>query len=177
MTLMGSKQFFSGFCFRNEVSLFDQYVIHNDFTIAGFSWGAQKAFDYVCNATKRIDRLQLISPAFFQDQDESYKRMQLRFFKKDPMKYRENFFKQCGLHNIADYQMYCDIGSIEQLESLLYYQWCEDKLIWCLQHDIRIELFLGLEDKIINVSNVKAFFQPYATIYSFKNASHLLLHQ
>ena len=77
------KNFFSGFCFEDECELFDDYLIQNDFTVAGFSYGAIKAFKYVLNSSFRVDKLQLFSPAFFQNFDEKFKRTQLMYFKKD----------------------------------------------------------------------------------------------
>ena len=41
---MISKNYFSGFCFFEESKLFDEYLIKNDFTLNGFSYGAIKAF-------------------------------------------------------------------------------------------------------------------------------------
>ena len=92
--------YFSGFCLKNEDELFDEYLIKNDFTISGFSYGAIKAFEYALVTQKRIDKLQLLSPAFFNDKDTKYKRMQLMFFKKDNKTYCENFLNNCGLNKI-----------------------------------------------------------------------------
>ncbi len=41
---MISKKYFSGFCFFEESELFKDYIIQNDFTVSGFSYGAVKAF-------------------------------------------------------------------------------------------------------------------------------------
>jgi len=76
------KLYFSGFSLKGEKELFKDYIIENDFTVSGFSYGAQKAFEYVLNTDNRVDLLQLFSPAFFQDKDKKYKRLQLMFFKK-----------------------------------------------------------------------------------------------
>jgi len=42
------------------------YLLNSDYCVAGFSCGAQQAFEYVYHSKKRIDRLILLSPAFFQ---------------------------------------------------------------------------------------------------------------
>ncbi len=79
-----SNNYFSGFSLENEEELFSEYFLNNDFTVAGFSFGAQRAFDYVINTNDRVDLLQLFSPAFFQDKDTKYKRMQVMYLKKIP---------------------------------------------------------------------------------------------
>ena len=88
-----SKKYFSGFCFENESELFEDYLIKNDFTVSGFSYGAIKAFEEVLNSDERVDKLQLFSPAFFQNFDEKFKRTQLMYFKKDSNAYIELFSK------------------------------------------------------------------------------------
>ena len=58
--------YFNGFSLQNEEEHFKAYLSDNDLTIAGFSYGAQKAFEYAYHSKERIDRLILLSPAFFQ---------------------------------------------------------------------------------------------------------------
>jgi len=70
-------KFFSGFCFQNEKDIFKDYIEEGDFKVAGFSYGAIKAFEYVLNSKERIDKLQLFSPAFFQSKSEKFKKLQL----------------------------------------------------------------------------------------------------
>jgi len=77
--------YFSGFSLVNEKELFEDYIIENDFTVSGFSYGAQKACEYVLNTNNRIDLLQLFSPSYFNDKDIKYKRMQLIYFKKNSL--------------------------------------------------------------------------------------------
>ncbi|MDX4071839.1 alpha/beta hydrolase, partial [Aliarcobacter skirrowii] len=36
------NNFFSGFCFFNESSLFEEYLQDGDFVVSGFSYGAIK---------------------------------------------------------------------------------------------------------------------------------------
>ena len=79
---MTFKKYFSGFCFFEESELFEEYLIKNDFTFYGFSYGAIKAFEEALNSQKRVDTLQLFSPAFFQNYDDKFKRTQLMYFKK-----------------------------------------------------------------------------------------------
>ena len=165
--------YFSGFCLKNEDELFDEYLIKNDFTISGFSYGAIKAFEYALVTQKRIDKLQLLSPAFFNDKDTKYKRMQLMFFKKDNKTYCENFLNNCGLNKIQS-KKYFQMGSFEQLNELLYYVWDKDKLETLLKKGIKIEVFLGADDKIINSNKAKEFFRDFGYIYYIKNIGHIL---
>ena len=63
------KLYFSGFSLKGEKELFKEYIIENDFTVSGFSYGAQKAVEYVLSTDNRVDLLQLFSPAFFNKKD------------------------------------------------------------------------------------------------------------
>ncbi|WP_238593468.1 hypothetical protein [Sulfurospirillum diekertiae] len=76
-------KFFSGFCLANEQELFSSYLNQSDFTVAGFSYGAIKAFEYTLTCKERIDTLQLFSPAFFEDKDAKFKKLQTLSFSKN----------------------------------------------------------------------------------------------
>ena len=52
--------------------LYEVITTESAYCVAGFSYGAQQAFEYVYHATERIDRLILLSPAFFQTQKPSF---------------------------------------------------------------------------------------------------------
>lgn len=172
---MISKRYFSGFCFTNESELFDEYLESNDFTVCGFSYGAIKAFEEVLNSDLRVNKLQLFSPAFFQTFDEKFKRMQLMYFKKDANSYCENFLKNVLFpKENFDISKYFKIGTTEELEELLNYQWNEEKLQKVLDKGTRIEVFLGAKDKIIDSSKAKEFFVNFATVYYIKEKGHLL---
>ncbi|MFY4816855.1 pimelyl-ACP methyl ester esterase BioV [Aliarcobacter butzleri] len=168
------KNFFSGFCFEDECELFDDYLIQNDFTVAGFSYGSIKAFEYVLNSSFRVDKLQLFSPAFFQNFDEKFKRTQLMYFKKDEDSYIENFLKNVIYPSNKDISNYFKKGSKEELEELLTYVWEEEKLQKVLEKGVKIEVYLGAEDKIIDALKAKDFFKSYVTVYYFKDKGHLL---
>ncbi len=58
--------YFSGFGMTGEQELFVDYLDDREFVVAGFSYGAIEAFEYCLSATTRINKLQLLSPAFFQ---------------------------------------------------------------------------------------------------------------
>lgn len=169
-----SKRYFSGFCFDNEEELFTKYLVKNDFTISGFSYGAIKAFEKVYNSKMRVDKLQLLSPAFFQNKDEKFKRMQLMYFSKNEKEYYEIFLKGVLYPRIMDLKKYFKIGTKKQLQELLNYTWDKNKLKTLIHRGVKIEIFLGEDDKIIDSEKVKEFFLDFATVYFIKEKGHLL---
>ena len=66
------------------------------------------------------------------------------------------------------------MGSSEELQSLLYYEWDKEKLQKLLEKNIKIEVYLGSEDKIIDSHKAKDFFKQFGTVYFFKNKGHIL---
>ena len=169
-----SKKYFSGFCFFDESELFQDYIIQNDFTVSGFSFGAIKAFEEVLNSNTRVDRLQLFSPAFFQTQNEKFKRTQLMYFKKDANAYCQTFLSNVLYPLNLDISKYFKLGSIEELQELLYYEWSEEKLQNLIDKGVKIEVYLGANDKIIEASIAQEFFKKFATVYYIKEKGHLL---
>ena len=167
------KLYFSGFSLDGESSLFDEYIIKDDLTVSGFSYGAIKAIEYVLSTDKRVDRIQLFSPAFFNDKDTKYKRMQLMFFKKNSEEYSNSFLKNCGFSKEIAKQ-YFNMGRFEELEELLYYIWDEDKLQQLKYRDIEIEVYLGSDDKIIDSNKALEFFKEFSEVYYIKNKGHIL---
>ena len=165
--------FFSGFCLQNEKELFGEYLQQNDFSVSGFSYGAQKAFEYLLKSKKRVDLLQLFSPAFFQNKDTKYKRLQLMFFKKDPKGYVDNFLKNCGFSNKLA-QSYFVLESYEDLKSLLNYTWDKKQLQQLVDKGTKIEIYLGADDKIIDAKAVKDFFIEFGEVYYIKEKGHIL---
>ena len=171
---MISKTYFSGFCLENEEELFSEYIIRNDFTVSGFSYGAIKAFEEVLSSKQRVDKLQLFSPAFFQEQDKKFKRMQLMFFKKDANAYCANFLENIAYPSNIDCSKYFVQGNYEQLDELINYEWSEDKLEQLEKKGTKIEVFLGADDKICDSLKAKDFFAKYASVYYIKNVGHIL---
>ena len=169
-----TSKFYSGFCLQNEKELFSEYLIENDFTVSGFSYGATKAFEEVLNSEKRVDLLQLFSPAFFQDKDKKYKRMQLMFFKKDASSYCQEFLKNIRNPSSIETSKYFSEGSYNQLDELLNYEWCQKKLQALIDKGTKIEVYLGSEDKIIDSKKAKEFFKEFATVYFIKEVGHIL---
>ncbi len=169
-----SKKYFSGFCFFEESELFQDYIIQNDFTVSGFSYGAVKAFEEVLNSNNRVDKLQLFSPAFFQTQNEKFKRTQIMYFKKDANAYCQTFLSNVLSPLDLDISKYFKLGSIEELQELLYYEWSEEKLQKLIEKGVKIEVYLGGNDKIIDASKAQEFFKEFATVYYIKEKGHLL---
>ena len=167
-------KFFSGFCFQDEDKLFEEYLERSDFCVAGFSYGAVKAFEYTSTCRDRIDRLQLFSPAFFQDKSEKFRRLQTMSFAKNRDKYIENFLNQVKYPSDIELKDYFKEGSLSELEELLGYVWSTDKLDELSQKGIDIEVYLGEKDKIINPNSALEFFKPYARVYYKKSVGHLL---
>ena len=165
--------YFSGFSLKNEQDLFSQYMEKSDFVISGFSYGAIQAVEYVLNTKERVDKLQLFSPAYFNNKDIKYKRMQLMYFKKDAGLYCDNFLKNSGFPQ-GNNTRYFDMGTYQELEELLNYNWTCEKLEQILEKNITIEVFLGSDDKIIDASETLEFFRKFSEVYYIKNKGHIL---
>ncbi len=158
-------KYFSGFCLKNESVLFKDYLEDGEFVVAGFSYGAQKALDYVLNSSKRIDKLQLLSPAFF-DYPPKIIEINLKAFKNDKKKYIENFFKKAGFFN----EKFLGECTEEDLKRLFTFNWEKIKRV----KGINIEIFLGEYDKILALKKAYKFFKPYGDVYFIKKANHFL---
>ena len=118
-----TSNYFSGFCLKDEKELFSSYLIENDFTLQGFSFGCIEAFSKALVSEKRIDLLQLFSPAFFQSKNKKFHRLQLMYYKKDKKSYVLNFIKNIASPSSYDCSSYIKDGTYEELETLLSYEW------------------------------------------------------
>ncbi len=166
-------KFFSGFSLDNESHFFDGFLLQNDYTVAGFSYGAIHAAEYALRAMERIDTLQLFSPAFFQCKPERYKRLQTAAFAKDAEAYISQFIINC----FAPYDVQSvsrTTGKAEELHELLHYTWKPEVLQAIQAKGIRIEVYLGSDDRIIDASKAFEFFTPYATVTMINQANHFL---
>jgi pimeloyl-ACP methyl ester carboxylesterase len=159
---------------KNEEKLFKEYLDNSLYSVAGFSYGAIKAFEYTYKTNSRIDTLILLSPAFFQNKDEKFKRLQLLNFKKDGKKYIENFLKNIAYPSTIELKKYLFEGSYQELSKLLNYVWDEKRLQSIVDKGIDIEVYLGEKDKILDTKEIYNFFKPYATIHYYKNKGHIL---
>ena len=167
-------KFFSGFCLANEQELFTPYLNQSDFTVAGFSYGAIKAFEYAFTCKERIDTLQLFSPAFFGNKDAKFKKLQTLSFSKNSDLYTQNFMQNCVYPSAFDMQPFLKQGSLEELNELLHYTWNEAHLRSLKERGVNIEVYVGECDTIINALHVKDFFIPFASVYYLKRVGHIL---
>lgn len=168
--------FFSGFSLKNESYLLDEYLNKSDYSVVGFSYGAIKAFSYVKNqlaSGKRIDTLQLMSPVFFQRYAVKFKKLQLLAYTKNELAYMSQFMNSCfepyEKKIVAHKQT-----TKQELEELLNYEWNLEELVELVDRGIKIEVYLGEKDKIIDVVGAREFFLEVATVTYIKNANHFL---
>lgn len=168
-------KYFNGFCLKGEEALFQEYLVESDYCVAGFSYGAQKAFEYVHhNSDTRVDRLILISPAFFQNHKKSFVKTQLRYFKADKEAYQKAFLENVVYPSNLSLEAYLDDGSYEELNELFSYVWEADKIEALLKRGVTIEVFMGAEDKIVDADKSQTFFSALVPIYLFKEKGHIL---
>ena len=167
-------KYFNGFSLQKEVLLFEDYLDYSDFTVAGFSYGAQQALEYTYASKERIDRLILLSPAFFQTQKASFIRAQLRYFEADKHAYVSQFLKNVAYPSSVDLTDYLQVGTVEELEALLNYTWKAEKIKAILARGTTIEVFMGTKDKIVDTKEALRFFTQ-TTTYIIKDSGHLLL--
>lgn len=170
-------KFYSGFSLKNEQYYFKEYINSSEYTVCGFSYGAIKALRYaqeMLSQKKRVDRLQLFSPAFFQTKDEKFKKLQLLGYRKNQDSYLREFIVSCFSpyeKKIVEHSK----SSIEELEELLRYEWDIDKLKELVRKGLKIEVYLGGEDRVIDVQRAREFFLEVATVTYIKEANHFLL--
>ena len=167
-------KYFNGFSLQNEEHFFSKYIVESNHCVVGFSYGAQKAFEEVYSSKERVDRLILLSPAFFQNKKASFLRTQLRYFDLGQEAYVKNFLENVSYPSTIDLNKYLDIGTKKELEELLVYEWDRVKLEELLKRGVNIEVFLGSSDKIIDSKVAKEFFSSICTTYFVKNVGHLL---
>jgi len=170
-------RFYSGFSLKNEQHYFREYMNCSHYSVCGFSYGAIKALREVREmllAKKRVDTLQLFSPAFFQTKDEKFKRLQIMGYKKNADAYLREFIASCFSpyeKKIVEHGK----NSIEELEELLHYEWDIDELRGLAEKGVKIEVYLGGKDAIIDVEGAREFFLEVATVTYIKEANHFLL--
>ncbi|QOY55793.1 pimelyl-ACP methyl ester esterase BioV [Candidatus Sulfurimonas marisnigri] len=169
-------KFFSGFSLNNEMYLFKSFINTSEYSICGFSYGSIKALEHVkqqLECSSRVDTLQLFSPAFFQTKNEKFKRLQLLSYSKNTDQYIRQFIDLCfSPHEKKIVEL---INSKkEELEELLKYEWDLQELKNISQKGVKIEVYLGSEDKIIDVCGAREFFLQIATVTYIKSANHFL---
>jgi len=169
-------KFFSGFSLRDEQYLFNAYIDKSEYCVCGFSYGAIKALSYVLDELKsgnRVDRLQLLSPAFFQSKDKKFKKLQLISYRKNKDAYINQFLNAC----FTPYEKKIVEGvetNINELEELLYYEWNKEELELLVSRGVIIEVYLGSSDAIVDAKPSKEFFITHSTVTLIKDANHFL---
>ncbi len=170
-------RFFSGFGFRSEKLLFLEYLERGEFVIAGFSYGAQKALQEtlrLIEEKRRVDKLQLLSPAFFNDLSKERKHKEIVAFAKNPQAYLNFFYKKALYPAKIDIAKFKAQPTLGELKELLLFEWKEEQLQRVQQSGVAIEVYLGTEDKIVDTTLAKRFFTPFAQVFTIKGAGHLL---
>ncbi len=168
-------RWFSGFKFKNDIELFKEFLNSSQFTVAGFSYGAILAFEYVLSSSERVDTLQLFSPAFFQDKDNKFIRTQLFHFRKNEKQYVSNFLHNSFFPQNVPETFEIGKGDYNDLEKLLTFQWEKTKLEEVKNRGIKIEIFLGEADRIINSKKAWQFFKEFGTVIYIKDVGHTLI--
>jgi len=158
-------KYFNGFCLKGEEELFAEYLQECEFCVAGFSFGAQKALEYALYSKKRVDKLQLFSPAFFSYSKKAVD-INLHAFEKNKDAYIKNFLTKAGLY---DKKYLCSCTK-DELVSLFTFDWEKISLL----KGVKIEIFIGEFDKIIDSKKAYGFFKNYADVYLIKKANHFL---
>lgn len=169
-------KFYSGFSLQNEEYLFKDYIHSGEYTVCGFSYGAIKALKTtieMLKSSQRVDRLQLFSPAFFQSKSVKFHRLQLMSYKKNKKDYMQGFLTSC----FSPYEkkiVECIDTDISELEELLGYEYSIETLKEIEKSGVKIEVYLGSKDKIIDVNAAKELFLEVATVTYINNANHFL---
>ncbi len=169
-------KFFSGFSLKNDEDFFKEYIDYSEYNVCGFSYGSILAFEYVKEQLlkgKRIDRLQLFSPAFFQTKSSKFKRLQTTAFNKNRKIYLKSFIKSCFLPYVEkDIQL--SSSSSKELENLINFEWSIDELLQLENKGVNIEVYLGGEDNIVDSKEAREFFIYVSTVTYIKQANHFL---
>jgi len=169
-------KFYSGFSLKNEEYFFKEFMNESEYTISGFSYGAIKAFEEVKKELengRRVDTLQLFSPAFFQSKSEKFKRLQTLSYGKNKDLYIKMFLKSCfSPHELKKVEQVAT--SLEELNELLEYTWSPSDLLLLQNKGVKIEVYLGSEDAVVDAPKAKEFFVLYSTVTYIKNANHFL---
>ena len=170
-------KFYSGFSLKNDKHFFDEYIRDSEYCVCGFSYGAIKAYEYVkkeLDLGHRVDTLQLFSPAFFQTKTEQFKSMQLRAYRKNQDVYLRQFINSCfSPYEVKKVELNNDT-TIDELDELLNYEWDIVGLKDLEAKGVKIEVYLGSEDKIVDTDEAKEFFIEVATTTYIKEANHFL---
>ncbi len=171
-------RYFSGFGLDGEAALFDEIVApyeENPYVVAGFSYGAVKAVEHVYGGCERVERLILLSPAYFVGRGRAFVKTQMIYFRKDRSAYLEKFLENAAYpaHKCLLDRYLADANDSE-LEELLTYPWPDEKLRGIQRRGTKIETYLGAKDKIVDAEAAHRFFKNFGESYLFKEYGHIL---
>ncbi len=169
--------YFSGFGLQREWPLFADILERSDFCICGFSYGAQKALQEAIKRVengKRVEKLQLISPAYFAHLSKEAKHKEIVAFAKNPKTYLKLFYKRVVYPSSFDIVPFKKEPTLSELKELLLYEWRVEDLAFLQESGVKIEVYLGSEDKIVNPVLARKFFSSFAQVYSIKSVGHIL---
>ncbi len=171
-------KFFSGFGFANEWILFKEYLDRREYMVAGFSYGAQKALQYALQLNEkreRIQKLQLLSPAYFDHLPRPIKQKEIVSFAKNPKAYMRFFYKKVLYPaTFDDIEPFTKEPTLAELKELLFFEWRGEELQKLQEAGVQIEIYLGELDKIVDASKAHEFFKEYGVSYLIKGVGHLL---
>jgi pimeloyl-ACP methyl ester carboxylesterase len=170
-------EFFSGFGFKNEKALFKEILERGEFVVAGFSYGAQQALEYTLQKlqrSERVQKLQLISPAYFNELPKAIKLKEIQNFAKNPKLYMRFFYKKAAYPYKGDLKLFQREPELSELKALLFYDWEKEKLRRVVSSGVEIEVYIGEMDKIVDPVKTKKFFQEFGTVYCIKEVGHIL---
>jgi len=168
--------FFSGFSLKNEQHLFKDFINDTEYTVCGFSYGSMKAYKYVkelLDSGKRVDTLQLLSPVFFQTKSERFKRVQMMAYQTNNKEYMKQFLNSCfDPHPSRDLEF--EKNTKEDLDELLNHKWEASNFQDIINRGVKLEVYLGGADKIIDVDGAREFFTKLSTVTYVKDGNHFL---
>ena len=122
-----------------------------------------------------MNRILLLSPAFFNDKDLAFKDTQIKAFAKNKALYMKAFYKNIGIQK-GDEIYLREVDSLDShtLEQCLCYEFKDADFELLKSRGVEIVAILGENDKIINAEATNAFFAQYGVVYLLKGANHLL---
>jgi len=164
--------FYSGFCLHGEERLFDLYLpAFGDF-VAGFSYGAIGAIKYALD-NESVKNIILLSPAYYAHKEQEFKETQLAAFEADPNLYKLKLLKKSGLKE-EESELYGKDGTIEELRELLFFDWNSANLASLIDRGIKVEVFIGSGDRVVEPHASSEFFGQFAKVYTLENKNHIL---
>lgn len=164
--------FYSGFCLCGEEEIFHEYLPAFGSYVCGFSYGAIGALKYALKE-QSVKNLILLSPAYYAHQEDAFKEAQLAAFESDKELYRLKLLKKSGFDE-RECELYAKEGAYEELLELLYFDWNTARLEMLADRGVKIEVFIGSADGIVEPEASAEFFGHFAKVYTLENKNHIL---